>query len=63
MLTYEDRVSWLNIIWDALDEWQDMMWDVTEKDRIHWINVRTTMDWIAEELGVEVGVDSGDEQA
>ena len=53
MLTYGNKASWLNTIWTALDEWQDMRWDVTEKDRKQCDNINTAMAWIAEELDVE----------
>lgn len=53
MLTYGNKASWLNTIWDALDEWQDMRWDVTPKDKERWDSIVTAMAWIAEELDVE----------
>ena len=53
MLTYNNKASWLNTIWPALLDWQDLMYDVTPEDKAHWDNIVTAMAWIAEELDVE----------
>jgi hypothetical protein len=49
MLTYGNKASWLNTIWNALGD-LDIY---TPEDSEQWDNVVTAMAWVAEELDVE----------
>lgn len=51
MLTYGNKASWLNTIWDALEVWRGD--EVSPEDEAQWDNICTAMAWIAEELDVE----------
>jgi hypothetical protein len=46
MLAYNNKASWLNLIWDALGK-------MTPENDEEWDNIRTAMAWVAEELDVE----------
>ena len=52
-LTYSDRASWLEKIWEALHEFRDV--NIPEGPPHHddqWGDICTAMAWISEELGV-----------
>ena len=52
-LTYSDRASWIETIWDALQEFRDV--NIPEGPPHHdaqWDDICTAMAWISEELGV-----------
>lgn len=58
-LTYSDRESWLETIWDALQEFRDV--NIPEGNPTHdeqWDDICTAMAWIAEELGVSDELDN-----
>jgi len=52
-LTYSDRASWIETIWEALHEFRDV--NIPEGPPHHdeqWDDICTAMAWITEELGV-----------
>lgn len=55
-LTYSNRVSWLETIWLALDEYNDSQ-DKTDETEMRWDDICTAMSWIADEMGVEYDTD------
>ena len=62
-LTYHDKESWLETIWDALHEYRDQCAPseingvgFPQNDEV-WDDICTAMAWIAESVGVEADVD------
>lgn len=51
-LTRDDMNSWIDTIWDALHDNDEL-----EKDTERWENICTAMAWISEELGVQHDMD------
>jgi len=52
MLTHANKESWLEIIWETLEPYQD---DIADEV---WDELCTAMAWIAEELNVVMEMDN-----
>lgn len=49
LLTYGDRASWLQTIWDAIHDLEDCTELATDREN----DIKTAMAWITEEMGME----------
>lgn len=53
MLTSNDKMSWVDTIWNALESYRvNIPEGIPEYDR-EWDDICTAMAWIGEELGLE----------